>query len=91
MFPQQAHVAPTQPQPATMGINMNMNLGQGGDGGMEQVQQWRKAALTSFLQQHGHANAQLPMPSVSPYQQSMLTPLMNMNGNSWSPENVEGF
>ena len=92
MFPQQAHVAPTQ-APANMGMNMNMNLGQGGTGGMEQVQQWRKAALTSFLQQHGHANAQLPMrdmPSVSPYQQPMLTPLLGMNGNGWSPEN-EGF
>jgi len=93
MFPQQAHVAPIQPQAhsTNMGMGMNMNLAQGGNGGMEQVQQWRKAALTSFLQQHGHANAQLPMPSVSPYQQPMLTPLMGLNGNSWSPENGEGF
>jgi hypothetical protein len=92
MFPQQAHVAPPQSQ-MNMGMGMNMNNA----GGMEQVQQWRKAALTSFLQQHGNINPQLPMPdmqSVSPYQQPMLTPLMGMNGNGngWSPENaVEGF
>jgi hypothetical protein len=99
MFPQQAHVAPAPPRSnvnmgMNMNTNMNMNAPQGGNGDMEQVQQWRKAALTSFLQQHGHANAQLPMrdmPSVSPYQQPMLTPLLNMNGNGWSPENVEGF
>lgn len=92
MFPQQAHVAPPPPQ-STAHMGMNMNLAPGIAGGLEQVQQWRKAALTSFLQQHGHANAQLPMqnaPSVSPYQQPMLTPHMSMNG--WSPENVvEGF
>jgi hypothetical protein len=92
MFPQQAHVAPALQNP-TVNMGMNMNLATGPAGGIDSVQQWRKAALTSFLQQHGHANAQLPMPtmsSVSPYEQPMLTPLMNMNG--WSPENaVEGF
>jgi hypothetical protein len=92
MFPQQAHVAPTMPQSTTsMGMGMNIPPA----GGMEQVQQWRKAALTSFLQQHGNGNAQLPMPmpdmrSATPLQQPMLTPVMGLNG--WSPENVvEGF
>jgi hypothetical protein len=97
MFPQQAHVAQTQPQSnASMGMGMGVNVGP--TGGIEQVQQWRKAALTSFLQQHGNGNGnglngngQLPMPMPDMrMQQPMLTPAMGMN--AWSPENVvEGF
>lgn len=96
MFPQQAHVNNPIPD---MGMGMGMNhLANGA--GLEQVQQWRKAALTSFLQQNGGAGAPHLPPqfrTTSPYQASapMLTPGglgMGMNGHGWSPENaVEGF
>jgi hypothetical protein len=100
MFPQQAHVTSSLPQHnadlgMSMGMGMNMANVLGGAGstghgaGLEQVQQWRKAALTSYLQQNGpgaNTNAgshpNLPyshlnlaqLKSGSPYRAPMLTP-----------------
>lgn len=89
MFPQQAHV--TNPIP-DMGMGMGMNHLVNG-AGLEQVQQWRKAALTSFLQQNGNgaANTMPQFRTTSPYQAPMLTP-GGLGMTHWSPENaVEGF
>lgn len=62
MFPQQAHVTSNLPHHTNnvgmgmgMGMNMATALGAGAGVGLEQVQQWRKAALTSYLQQNGNA------------------------------------
>jgi len=52
MFPQQSHVALSQTSP---NAGMGMGIAPGPGSGTEQVQQWRKAAVNSLLQQHaGH-------------------------------------
>jgi len=108
MFPQQAHVNSAMPHSTSdMGMGMHLSSASAGNhGGLEQVQQWRKAALSSFLQQHGSSSAPLASPTAglfphqlknhgsgSPHQPPpMLTPGLGMASNPWSPDTaVEGF